>query len=331
MRISIIKPGIFSTIQDLGRNNFLDQAVPVSGAMDSLAHRIANRAIGNNDNAATIEFTYADASFKAETDILISYSGKGAYLNFNGQIVPDDRPLFFPEGSVIKLTPNINGVRTYLAISGGWDVPNLMGSKSTYVPAKLGGFNGRVLQKGDVLENKNEVNTVAETILKQLSGKGYSYTRWSIATTELISADLKTIRVVPANEFGWFDVDSILTFLSNPYTIGIKSNRMGYQLVGKSLKRKIKKELLSTAVSPGIIQVTGSGELIILMADCQTTGGYPRIARIADVDLSLCAQLKPGDVINFTEISADEAERLYFERESELSIITDSINFKYLI
>ena len=330
MRISIIKPGIFSTIQDLGRNNFLAQAVPVSGSMDSLAHRIANKAIGNDDNTATIEFSYADAIFKAETDILISYSGKGAYLNFNGQIVPDDRPLFFIKGSIIKFTPNVNGVRTYLAIAGGWNVPDLMQSKSTYVIAKLGGLDGRVLQKGDLLESINELSSLSKAIFKQLSKEGYSYAKWSIATTDLIPVDLKTIRVVPANEFGWFDIDSILSFLSNPYTVGIKSNRMGYQLVGKSLKRKIQKELLSTAVTPGTIQVTGSGELVMLMADCQTTGGYPRIARVADVDISLCAQLKPGDVINFTEISADEAERLYFEREKELSIITDSINFKYL-
>lgn len=330
MRICIIKPGIFTTIQDLGRNNFLAQAVPVSGAMDSLAHRIANKAIGNEDNAATIEFTYADASFKAETDVLISYSGKGAYLNFNGQVLPDDRPLFLPKDSVINLTPNVNGVRTYLAIAGGWNVSELMQSKSTYVTAKLGGLNGRVLQKDDLLESINELSPVSKAILKQFSTDGYFHTKWSIATTDLIPVDLKTIRVVPANEFGWFDVDSILSFLSNPYAVGIKSNRMGYQLVGKSLKRKIKKELLSTAVTPGTIQVTGSGELVMLMVDCQTTGGYPRIARVADVDISLCAQLKPGDIINFTEISADEAERLYFEREKELSIVTDSINFKYL-
>ncbi|MFC3563218.1 5-oxoprolinase subunit C family protein [Pedobacter jamesrossensis] len=327
MRISIIKPGIFSTIQDLGRNDFLAQAVPVSGAMDSLAHRLANRAIGNDDYAATIEFTYADASFKAETDILISYSGQGAYLSYNGNIMPHNRPLLFSKGSIIKLIVNEQGVRTYVSIAGGWNVPDLMRSKSTYVTAKLGGFNGRVLQKGDVLDSNNEMNFLTSTIIKQLLSK--PYTNWSIDTRDLIPLDLKTIRVVPSNEFGWFDVDSILSFLSNPYTVGIKSNRMGYQLEGKTLNRKIKKELLSTAVTPGTIQVTGSGDVIILMADCQTTGGYPRIARIADVDISLCAQLKPGDIINFSEISADEAERLYFEREKELDIITDSINFKY--
>jgi antagonist of KipI len=330
MKISIIKPGLLSTVQDMGRYRYLSQAVPVSGAMDELAHRLANKAVGNEDDAATIEFTYAAASFKAETDVLVAYSGDGAFLVYNDQLMPAEKPLFFPVGAIVKLINNPIGVRTYLAVSGGWDVPDVMESKSTYLTAGFGGFEGRSLQKGDVLNSESAVGKVSPEIFNQLVKQGLTYPNWRISRESLLPEKRHTIRVVLANEINWFDATSIISFLTNTYTIDRRSNRMGYHLLGKPLVRKIKKELLSTAVTPGIIQVTGSGDLVILMADCQTTGGYPRIAHIAAVDLPLCAQLKPGDVIRFSEISRDEAEELYLEREHDLSLITMAISLKYI-
>jgi antagonist of KipI len=330
MKISIIKPGLLSTIQDMGRYRYLSQAVPVSGAMDELAHRLANKAVGNDDHNATIEFTYADASFKAETPVLISYSGDGATLVYNNEIMPAEKPLFFPAGSVIKLIHNTIGVRSYLAIAGGWDVPDVMESKSTYLTAAFGGFKGRALQKADVLVSGTLLSEVSDEILNHLIERSLTYPNWRISRESLLPENRQTIRVVLANEISWFDATSIISFLTNSYTIDRRSNRMGYHLSGKPLVRKVKKELLSTAVTPGVIQVTGSGDLVILMADCQTTGGYPRIAHVAAVDLPLCAQLKPGDTIHFSEISRDEAEALYLEREHDLSLITMAIGLKYI-
>ncbi|KRT13864.1 urea amidolyase [Pedobacter ginsenosidimutans] len=330
MKISIIKPGLLSTIQDTGRYRYLSQAVPVSGAMDELAHRLANKAVGNDDDNATIEFTYADASFKAETPVLISYSGDGACLVYNNELMPAEKPLFFPTGSVIKLIHNAIGMRTYLAIAGGWDVPDIMESKSTYLTAAFGGFKGRALQKADVLVGGSLLSEVSNGILNHLIEKSLTYPNWRISRESLLPENRQAIRVVLANEINWFDATSIISFLTNSFTIDRRSNRMGYHLLGKSLVRKVKKELLSTAVTPGIIQVTGSGDLVILMADCQTTGGYPRIAHVAAVDLPLCAQLKPGDTIHFSEISRDEAEALYLEREHDLSLITMAIGLKYI-
>jgi antagonist of KipI len=205
-----------------------------------------------------------------------------------------------------------------------------MESKSTYLTAGFGGFEGRSLQKGDVLNSESAVGKVSTEIFNQLVKQGLTYPNWRISRESLLPEKRHTIRVVLANEINWFDATSIISFLTNTYTIDRRSNRMGYHLLGKPLVRKIKKELLSTAVTPGIIQVTGSGDLVILMADCQTTGGYPRIAHIAAVDLPLCAQLKPGDVIRFSEISRDEAEELYLEREHDLSLITMAISLKYI-
>lgn len=330
MKISIIKPGLLSTVQDMGRYRYLSQAVPVSGAMDELAHRLANKAIGNNDHDATIEFTYADASFKAETTILISYSGDGAFLLYNNEVMPAEKPLLFLAGSVITLINNPVGMRTYLAIAGGWDVPEVMESKSTYLTAAFGGFKGRALQKGDILVSGDLLSEVSNRILNQLIERSLTYPNWRISRESLLPVKRQELRVVLANEISWFDAPSIISFLTNTYTIDLRSNRMGYHLSGKPLVRKVKKELLSTAVTPGVIQVTGSGDLVILLADCQTTGGYPRIAHVAAVDLPLCAQLKPGDVIQFSEISRDEAEELYLEREHDLLLISMAISLKYI-
>jgi len=142
-------------------------------------------------------------------------------------------------------------------------------------------------------------------------------------------SEIKTVRVIPAREFTWFNGLSITNFLTEPYTLSQKSNRMGYHLNGPAIQRLNQQELLSTAVTPGTIQVTGDGSLILLMADCQTTGGYPRLAQVALVDMLLCAQLKPGDTVYFKEISWNEAEMLYIEQENDMQKLAASIGYKY--
>lgn len=330
MQIRILKPGFMSTIQDRGRYQYLSQAVPVSGVMDTLSARIANKVVGNGDDAAVIEFTYADVEFIAGTDLLITYAGDGAILIAGEQELPAGRPLFIPSGTTIKLINNPCGIRTYLAVAGGWDVPEILGSKSTFLTAGFGGLDGRVLQKGDVLQNHEKLSIGTQKILKSLGSGQVNYPKWSISPQSFLPANRKTIKVVPGNEFGWFNAGSIAGFLSAPYIIGRQSNRMGYHLEGAALHRFKKDELLSTSVTPGTIQVTGSGSMVLLMADCQTTGGYPRIAQVAAVDMPLCAQLKPGDTIYFKEISRREAEVLYIEREQQLHQLTTAVQSKYL-
>lgn len=330
MQIKILKPGMLSTIQDLGRRYHLSQAVSVSGAMDTLSARIANKAIENNDNDAVIEFTYADAAFTAETDLLIAYAGDGAVLISNQQILPSERPLFIPKGTTVKVDYNPKGNRTYLAVAGGWHVPEVLGSKSTYLTAGFGGLDGRALKTRDILNNSNGLTAITQRIIRSLNGESINYPKWSIARQLLLPADRKVIRVVLANEVSWFDDGAIAGFLSTPYVIGQQSNRMGYHLEGATIERVKHNELLSTAVVPGTIQVTGGGSMIMLMADCQTTGGYPRIAQVAAVDMPLCAQLKPGDAIYFKQITYAEAEMLYIELEQQLQQLTTAIQYKYL-
>ncbi len=329
MQISLIKPGFLSTIQDLGRHLYLSDAVPISGAMDTLSAKIANKAVGNEDNAAVIEFTYANAEFKAETAILVAYAGDGAIFKTGTKLLPAERPIFIPAGTIISLIKNPTGSRTYLAVSGGWDVPEILSSRSTYLTASFGGLQGRQLQSGDTLFNLNTLTATAKNILNKLKGEVINHPEWSIARQLFLPANQKFIRVVPAREFNWFDGRSIVDFLSSPYKLSLRSNRMGYHLEGAIINRLVKKELLSTAVVPGTIQVTGNGSMVLLMADCQTTGGYPRIAQVAAVDLPLCGQLNPNDEIYFKEISRPEAETLYLEREQQLKSLTTAIQYKF--
>jgi antagonist of KipI len=329
MQITIVKPGVFTTVQDLGRVAYLGQGVPVSGAIDRLSSIISNLAVGNNENEATLEFTYASAEFTADTDLMISYCGYGATLEISSTPIPSSRPVFVPKGSLVKLISNRTGTRTYVAIAGGWELPDVMGSKSTYTTGRFGGLLGRILQKGDVLSSKSQLTSTSDRIFGSLINNKPPHPSWSIA--HLIKEPINSLkmRVVPGPEFSWFDTDSILGFLSETYTIALNGNRMGLNLIGKRINRKSKEEVLSTAVAPGTIQVSGDGNMILLMADCQTTGGYPRIAQLAAVDLSICGQLKPDDKINFVAISKEEAEMLYLDQRKELRKIIASIANRY--
>ena len=329
MKITIRKPGLLTTIQDLGRPGYLSQAVPVSGAMDTLSARLANKALGNPDDCAVIEFTHSGAEFITDGDVLVALSGDGAWLNAGDQNLPSDKPVFIPANSVIQLQHNKSGSRSYLAVAGGWDIPEVLGSRSTYLTAKMGGLNGRCLLENDYLTGSSQLSPTTQLILNSLTGKNTTYPNWSVARDLFLPADRKTIRVIPAKEFNWFDGASVNNFLSQPYIIDMNSNRMGYRLHGVPMNRVITRELLSTAVSPGTIQVTGDGSLVLLMADCQTTGGYPRIAQVAAVDLPLCAQLKPGDGIHFADVSWREAELLYIRQEEDLRKLSAAIALRY--
>ncbi|OCX51651.1 urea amidolyase [Mucilaginibacter sp. PPCGB 2223] len=327
MKIQITKPGLLSTVQDLGRHGYQHLAVPVSGAMDTLSARTANMCVGNDANDAVIEFTYGDAGFKTETGALIAASGYGARLSVGARPIPLNKPVYLPAGLNVSLNTVNQGCRTYLSVAGGWDVPEVLGSRSTFLAAGFGGFEGRKLAANDVLNNTGQLSATAKNILDELSGANICYPKWSIPQRDL--PKIKTIRVIPAREFNWFNGLSITNFLTEPYSLSQKSNRMGYQLNGPLMQRLNQQELLSTAVIPGTIQVTGDGSLIMLMADCQVTGGYPRIAQVALADMPLCAQLKPGDTIYFKEISWNEAEMLYIEQEKDIQKLAASIGHKY--
>lgn len=233
MRIRIIKPGLSSTVQDLGRTGFLSQAVPVSGAMDTYSARIANKCLGNEDEAAVIEFTLSGAEFTADTDLLIAFAGGGSVPQTAGRDLPLNRPLYIPAGTQIRLGNGDNGSRIYLAVAGGWDVPVVLGSRSTFLTAGFGGLEGRALQPGDVLQN-GSLSALAEKILASLKNEEMNYARWSLLPGRLPESNGSDIRIIPGPEFNWFDHRSIIYILTKSFTISNKNNRMGYQLEGTS-------------------------------------------------------------------------------------------------
>ncbi len=328
MRIQLINPGLLTTVQDLGRFHYMGQGIPIAGAMDQLSMRIANTALGNQPDAAVLEFTYAAASFSVEEDALIAYSGEGAYLSVDHQLIPADRPVYIPKRSTVTLLHHPEGVRTYLAVAGGWNVPEILKSRSTYLPAHFGGLNGRALKKEDSLKNTNRLSPTNIQLLSLLKGNTISWPRWYLDKGHFLSKERKIIRIVPGKEFTWFEANSLFNFLTDAHTVSSTSNRIGYRFQEKRILRSSAKDLLSTAVCPGTLQVSYDGSLILLMADSQTTGGYPRIAHVAHVDMPICAQLKPGDQVFFSAISRNEAEKNLLQQEKNLRSLSIAVHLK---
>lgn len=318
-----------TTIQDGGRWEHLNLGVPVSGPMDDLSARVANISLGNDSHAPVLEFTQANISFETLDNVLLAFSGAGR-VQADGSSIPKNTPVFVPAGMRVNIEDNGEGCRSYLAIAGGWDVPMVMGSRSTCLVAGFGGFQGRPLSAGDVLSASSLLTSLTKVIAEKLQGPQVRFPSWSVAK-HLFLPDMEevTVRLVKGREQDWFTVDSWKRLLKGAYAYSKIGNRIGQVLEGPAMKRKFQKELISTAVAAGTIQVTNDGSPILLMSDCQTTGGYPRVAQVVAVDLAVCAQIRTGHTISFKEVSAFEAEKLYIYREKELTKIQLAIHELY--
>jgi antagonist of KipI len=288
MSILIHKPGIQASLQDKGRWGFQHLGIPIGGAMDLTAMQLANTICGNDPATAVIEFTLYGALIELEQAISFVICGGGATITLNNATIQFGERINAPAGSILKWHPSPYGCRTYLAVEGGFAVIPELGSCSTYPLAKLGGINGNCLQKGDRIPIRKEV--MQEYV--------YRSTKVVDKKTALTSHHVN-IKCYPGPEWDWFSRNAQERLLSHPWTVGTNSNRMGYSLIGPALEKNNTRELISTAVTRGVVQVTPSGMPIVLMADAQTIGGYPRIARIAESDLAILAQCRPGIQLNF--------------------------------
>ncbi|WP_028296674.1 biotin-dependent carboxyltransferase family protein [Olivibacter sitiensis] len=328
MRISILKPGPLSTIQDHGRHGYRQLGVPLAGCMDKVAATIANLLVGNKGHEAVIEMIYSGMTFIADTPLLIACCGGGSKIMVDGQKIPLWTPLFIPQGTTVKCMPDDQGCIAYIAIAGGWDVPEILGSYSTYLPAQIGGFHGRALQKEDELSNNTNISALSGRILLQLhqSNQDINHPKWYVNAGRFVDYGNETVRYTEGLEYDWFDEKAHQALSTARYFLDRQSNRMGYRLAGQVLRARTEgHELLSTAVMPGTVQVTKSGEIILLMADCQTTGGYPRIAQVIQVDIPICVQLKLGEAIRFEKVSLTEAENLYLTQQKQLAALGNTI------
>jgi antagonist of KipI len=300
MSITILKPGISTSIQDLGRWGFQQYGVPIGGAMDRDAARTANRLCENDDDEAVLESTLHGVEIKFNETVCFALSGGGAKAKINGVDVSYNRLIKVIAGSTLKLHPDAYGCRTYIAFAGGLNIKKELGSTSTYVASALGGMDGRNIIAGDEIKinkDRKEPNAAKDIVIDE---NGFGVSKWKAQVNPLPHVnDVVEISCVAGPEWELFDETSQALFTNQIFTIASQSNRMGYRMEGATLSLKEKIELVSTAVTRGIVQVTNQGHPIILMADAQTIGGYPRIARIASADLSLLAQCRPGMKVKF--------------------------------
>ncbi len=320
--LKILKGGMLTSVQDLGRYGFQKYGVIASGAMDPFAHRLANLLVGNHENTAALEISFTGPSIEFETDACIALCGGDLSPQLDGRSCGMWRILAVKKGSVLSFGAPKKGCRTYLAIAGGIDVPEVMHSKSTYLRATIGGFQGRPLKSGDRIP----LNPVDPKRLASLLIAASSEQHWQIPAIRYFNEPV--VRIMKGRQFDLFDADSHKQLFTGSFTVGAHSDRMGYRLEGVPLSLEKATELLSEPVSFGSIQVPPDGNPIILMADRQTTGGYPKIGQVASIDLPLISQLKPGDKIRFQEISLEDAQQRIIAQEQQIRQLKLGIDLK---
>ncbi len=289
----VVEPGLLSTVQDLGRPGWGGWGVPAAGALDEDALRLANRLVGNPADAAALEITLSGPVLKAVGDLALAVVG-GPFGPAPGEILRVD------DGKTLSLAAGPGAVRAVVAFAGGIDVPPVLGSRSTCVSARFGGFQGRRLQRGDVL-------AVGEPFGPPLPGR---------ANVPRPPAGEVTVRAMPGPQEDRFDADVRAAFWAGAWRILPESNRMGLRLRGESLGFVETAALPSEGTAPGAVQITAEGQPIVLLAERPTTGGYPKIATVAAVDLGLLVRTAPGRTVRFERISVDEARRILAEREA---------------
>ena len=283
----VVEPGLFTTVQDLGREGFGPMGVSASGAADPLSLRIGNRLVGNPESAAALEMTLLGGTFEFTEAATVVLAGS----DFG---VECWRPIDLKPGQILKLGPTRSGARCYLCVRGGFEVPMFLGSASTHILSGLGGFEGRALKKGDVLR----------------IGTAFA----SSAMPQRIPEARKVLRVTRGPQADWF----FASLGDGVYRVTEEANRMGLRLEGPPIASE--GEMITEGVSLGAIQITPSGQPIILFVDQQTTGGYPKIANVIAADLPSVGQLRPRDEIRFEEVSVETAVALLREQEDALWI-----------
>ena len=298
--IIIQSAGLLTTVQDSGRFGYQRYGMPVSGAMDNFSLQLANILVGNNPDEACLETTLSGPAIIFGNEGAIAICGADMRPRINGKPVQLYATIKVKKGEILTFEGLKSGSRAYIAFAGGINVPLVMGSRSTYLQARVGGFEGRALRAGDELALGEVTGNITITRIPKKIIPKYQ--------------DNPTIQIIPGPEIKRFKPEAIQFLLTKEYIVTDQSDRMGYRLSGKAINQNpANADIISAGISAGTIQVPGNGQPIILMADRPTTGGYSRIANIASAYLTLTAQLKPGDRIHFREISLEKAQEMFIE------------------
>jgi biotin-dependent carboxylase-like uncharacterized protein len=304
--ITVVKPGLLSTIQDEGRHGYRAFGMPMAGALDQDAYAAANLLAGNPRGAAAVEMTLLGGTFRLEVEALVAVTGADMQPTLDGTPVAPWSAFRVPGGGVLAFSGARSGCRCYLAVHGGIDVPVVLGSRSTYTRARVGGLEGRALAAGDSLPVR-------------ASPARRPPLRLPPRLAQRNDGPEAVLRVLLGPQDDRFTPDAIRAFLASAYTVSNRNDRMGYQLDGPALAHSRGPDIVSDAVIPGSIQVPGSGRPIVMMADCATVGGYAKIATVVSADLPRLAQARTGATVRFESCTMSAALELLRGRERWLA------------
>jgi antagonist of KipI len=309
MSVIVERAGFRSSVQDLGRTGFREFGVSLGGALDTFGLRVANLLVGNDEGAAGLEITLGTLQLRFEDESVVAWCGGEFDVHVGSRALPAGHAGLVSVGEKLKFGAPKVGCRSWLSISGGIYVAPVLSSRSTDLRASFGGFEGRSLRDGDVLPLR--VRPGSPTPATGISS-------WTAPHDWVSPAKPKpTLRFVRGVDWNRFNASTLQRLTSEAFTVSSDSDRMGVRLEGPELKQIDQSDLISEAVAPGTIQVPPNGKPILLLGDCQTIGGYPKMAHVITVDLGVAAQLRAGDHVRFSEVSLTDALRLFFERERE--------------
>jgi len=291
--VKVTTPGLFTTVQDFGRIGFQRFGVPVAGVFDRFAASVANWLVGNEANTAVLEVSYLGPTLTSNVALQAAIGGE-ATATLDGEPVPCYQTFPWQPGQVLAIGGLQSGARAYLAVGGGWQVPPVMNSSSTYVRASLGGYQGRQLQAGDELP----VAAEAHVRLRRLPRAFWPEIKQSVR-----------LRYVPGPQEDHFSAETVEVFRTSAYQVAPASDRMGIRLQGAVVSPEIP-DIVSDAIVLGSIQVPKDGQPIIMGPDHQTTGGYPKIGTVLSSDMNRLAQLRPGASVSWQAVSVDTARQI---------------------
>lgn len=304
MGIHVMNGGILTTVQDGGRYGYARYGLCAGGAVDPFSFRLANILVGNPMEEAALEVTLSGFSCYFTSDGTVAVTGGDLMPTLNGIPCPMYRAQIVHRGDELSFTGVKTGCRAYLAVAGGLDVPVIMGSRSTYLKASLGGYQGRKLRTGDEIAFRKE-NCVPENLsLRVLESTAFS--------------DSCTLRVLPGPQADRFTKEGVETFFKTEYTVSSSFDRMGCRLTGEKIRHTTDSNIISDGIVPGSVQVPDSGEPMVMLADCQTTGGYTKIATVISADLHLIAQCRPGCRVRFALTDMETAQDALIARRRYL-------------
>ncbi len=300
MSLEILRAGLQTTVQDLGRFGAAHLGISASGAADSLSMRIGNLMVGNPENTTAIEMTLTGDTILFHSDAFIALAGSKFKIDLDEKPFPFWSGTYILAGQVLTIGPTLNGARCYLCVRGGLQVKKIINSASTHLTSGIGGLNGSILKKGGRIAFGNLDNMIQP--IKNMEN--------------FPSTDTTTIRATKGLQWDWFDNQNRKLFFEKEYQVSTLSNRMGLRLSGQSILSSKGNEIITEGMPLGAIQIPGNGQPILSFVEHQTTGGYPKLANVISADLYKVGQLKPGDQFQFQLVEFPEAEKARLEQEN---------------